>query len=61
MSFRFWRRIRIAPGVTQNLSKSGGWAMRSEIYHWSEGQAGHGRHPVNRPFLHHHASEREVR
>jgi tetratricopeptide (TPR) repeat protein len=24
MSFRFWRRIRIAPGVTLNLSKSGG-------------------------------------
>lgn len=23
MSFRFWRRIRIAPGVTLNLSKSG--------------------------------------
>ncbi|TVS19385.1 MAG: DUF4236 domain-containing protein, partial [Gammaproteobacteria bacterium] len=22
MSFRFWRRIRIAPGVTVNLSKS---------------------------------------
>ncbi|TVS08967.1 MAG: DUF4236 domain-containing protein, partial [Gammaproteobacteria bacterium] len=22
MSFRFWRRIRIAPGVTLNLSKS---------------------------------------
>ncbi len=24
MVFRFWRRIRIAPGVTLNLSKSGG-------------------------------------
>ncbi|QCQ22117.1 DUF4236 domain-containing protein [Desulfoglaeba alkanexedens ALDC] len=24
MSFRFWRRIRIAPGVTLNLSKSAG-------------------------------------
>jgi len=24
MSFRFWRRVRIAPGVTLNLSKSGG-------------------------------------
>ena len=24
MSFRFWRRIRIAPGVALNLSKSGG-------------------------------------
>ncbi len=24
MSFRFWRRIRIAPGVTLNLSKTGG-------------------------------------
>ena len=24
MGFRFWRRIRIAPGVTLNLSKSGG-------------------------------------
>jgi tetratricopeptide (TPR) repeat protein len=24
MSFRFWKRIRIAPGVTLNLSKSGG-------------------------------------
>jgi hypothetical protein len=24
MSFRFWRRIRIAPGVTLNLSKLGG-------------------------------------
>jgi len=24
MSFRFWRCIRIAPGVTLNLSKSGG-------------------------------------
>ncbi len=24
MSFRFWRRIRIAPGVTLNLSKAGG-------------------------------------
>ena len=24
MNFRFWRRIRIAPGVTLNLSKSGG-------------------------------------
>jgi len=24
MSFRFWRRIRIAPGVTLNLSNSGG-------------------------------------
>ena len=24
MAFRFWRRIRIAPGVTLNLSKSGG-------------------------------------
>ena len=24
MSFRFWRRIKIAPGVTLNLSKSGG-------------------------------------
>lgn len=24
MSFRFWRRIRIAPGLTLNLSKSGG-------------------------------------
>jgi len=24
MAFRFWRRIRLAPGVTLNLSKSGG-------------------------------------
>jgi hypothetical protein len=24
MAFRFWRRVRIAPGVTLNLSKSGG-------------------------------------
>ena len=24
MSFRFWRRIRLAPGITLNLSKSGG-------------------------------------
>jgi len=24
MSFRFWRRSKIAPGVTLNLSKSGG-------------------------------------
>ncbi|RMH36562.1 MAG: DUF4236 domain-containing protein, partial [Nitrospirae bacterium] len=24
MAFRFWRRIRITPGVTLNLSKSGG-------------------------------------
>ena len=24
MSFRFWRRLKIAPGVTMNLSKSGG-------------------------------------
>jgi len=24
VSFRFWRRVRIAPGVTLNLSKSGG-------------------------------------
>ena len=24
MGFRFWRRIKIAPGVTLNLSKSGG-------------------------------------
>ncbi len=24
MSFRFWRRVKIAPGVTLNLSKSGG-------------------------------------
>ncbi len=24
MAFRFWRRLRIAPGVTLNLSKSGG-------------------------------------
>lgn len=24
MGFRFWRRVRIAPGVTLNLSKSGG-------------------------------------
>jgi len=24
VSFRFWKRIRIAPGVTLNLSKSGG-------------------------------------
>jgi len=24
MSFRFWRRVRIAPGVTLNLSKTGG-------------------------------------
>jgi len=24
LSFRFWRRIRIAPGITLNLSKSGG-------------------------------------
>ena len=24
MSFRFWRRIRVAPGLTLNLSKSGG-------------------------------------
>jgi hypothetical protein len=24
MGFRFWRRIRIAPGVILNLSKSGG-------------------------------------
>lgn len=24
MSFRFWRRIKITPGVTLNLSKSGG-------------------------------------
>ena len=24
MAFRFWRRIRVAPGVTLNLSKSGG-------------------------------------
>ena len=24
MAFRFWRRIKIAPGVTLNLSKSGG-------------------------------------
>jgi len=22
MSFRFWRRVRLAPGVTLNLSKS---------------------------------------
>jgi len=24
MSFRFWRRVRIAPRITLNLSKSGG-------------------------------------
>jgi len=24
MSFRFWRRVKIAPGITLNLSKSGG-------------------------------------
>ncbi|HDG98128.1 MAG TPA: DUF4236 domain-containing protein, partial [Desulfobacterales bacterium] len=24
MGFRFWRRIKIAPGVTLNLSRSGG-------------------------------------
>jgi hypothetical protein len=24
MGFRFWRRVRIAPGLTLNLSKSGG-------------------------------------
>ena len=24
MSFRFWKRIKLAPGVTLNLSKSGG-------------------------------------
>jgi len=24
MSFRSWRRVRIAPGITLNLSKSGG-------------------------------------
>ena len=24
MGLRFWRRIRIAPGLTLNLSKSGG-------------------------------------
>jgi len=24
MGFRFWKRIRIAPGITLNLSKSGG-------------------------------------
>ena len=24
MGFRFWRRIRLAPGLTVNLSKSGG-------------------------------------
>ncbi|RLB90929.1 MAG: DUF4236 domain-containing protein [Deltaproteobacteria bacterium] len=24
MSFRFWQRVKIAPGVTLNLSKSGG-------------------------------------
>ncbi len=24
MGFRFWRRVRIAPGITMNLSKSGG-------------------------------------
>jgi len=24
MPFRFWRRIKTAPGVTLNLSKSGG-------------------------------------
>ena len=24
MAFRFWRRIKLAPGVTLNLSKSGG-------------------------------------
>ena len=24
MGFRFWRRIKIAPGLTFNLSKSGG-------------------------------------
>ncbi|MBW1716027.1 MAG: DUF4236 domain-containing protein [Deltaproteobacteria bacterium] len=24
MAFRFWRRIKITPGVTLNLSKSGG-------------------------------------
>ena len=24
MSFRFWRRVKIVPGVTLNLSKSGG-------------------------------------
>jgi len=24
MSFRFWRRVKILPGVTLNLSKTGG-------------------------------------
>jgi len=24
MSFRFWRRVKIVPGLTLNLSKSGG-------------------------------------
>ncbi|MCD6569684.1 MAG: DUF4236 domain-containing protein [Deltaproteobacteria bacterium] len=24
MDFRFWRRVKVAPGVTLNLSKSGG-------------------------------------
>lgn len=64
MIFRFWRRIRIVPGVTLNLSKSGGpliRAARSEVYHWFEGQAGHGGHSGNRSFLHDHGSGREVR
>jgi len=35
-------------------------AARGEVHHRSEGQAGHGGHSGNRPFLHDHGSEREI-
>lgn len=36
-------------------------ATGSEVYHRFEGQADHGGHSGNGPFLHDHASKREVR
>jgi len=33
-------------------------AARGEVHHWSEGQAGHGGHSGNGPFLHDHACKK---
>lgn len=42
MSIRFWRRIRLFPGVTLNVSKTGiSFSFGRRGVHWTIGRRGH--------------------
>jgi len=42
MSFRFWKRIRLLPGITLNLSKSGfSFSLGKRGFHYTIGSRGH--------------------